>query len=193
MFLKLNSAIVAMAMPLASAAYAEPMAYTFDTSHSQIVFSYQHLGFSTTSGMFSGVNGTIIFNDVNPADSSVTAEFPIATLLTGDRSRDQHFLSKDFFGKDGSASTASFRSTSIEITGAKNARIRGDLTLNGVMKAVVLDTVMNQRGQHPVANKPWIGFSATTKVKRSDFGLGMYVPVVSDDVEIQISVEASSK
>lgn len=193
MFFKLNSAIVALAMPFASAAYCEPVAYSFDTSHSQIVFSYQHLGFSTTSGMFSGVEGTIDFDEANPAGSSVMVEFPLATLLTGDKARDQHFLSKDFFGKDGAASIASFRSTSIKITGAETALISGELMLNGVTKAVVLETIMNQRGQHPVQNKPWIGFNAATKVKRSDFGLGMYVPAVSDDVEIRISVEASRK
>ena len=83
-----------------------------------------------------------------------------------------------------------FTSTAVEMTGEKTAKITGDLTLNGVTTSVVLDAVLNQMGDHPVAGKPWAGFSATTTLLRSDFGLGKFALFVSDEVKVQISIEA---
>lgn len=177
----------------AGAALAEPQAYQFDTSHSQIVFDYNHLGFSTTTGMFSGIEGTINFDQEDPASSSVEATFPVASLMTGDKGRDEHFLSADFFGSEAATPEVTFTSTSIEVTGDNTALITGDLTLNGVTKEVVLDTVLNQQGEHPMENKPWLGFDATTTLLRSDYNLGMFAPAVSDEVEVSISVEAMAE
>ena len=76
------------------------------------------------------------------------------------------------------------------MTGDTTAKITGDLTLNGVTKSVVLDATLNQAGDHPMAGKPWAGFDATTTLVRNDFGLGKFAPYVSDEVALQISVEA---
>lgn len=185
-----TTALTAILALGATAAIAAPVEYDFDTSHSQIVFSYDHLGFSTTTGMFSGITGTIMFDAEDPAASSVEATFPIASLMTGDEGRDQHFLSDDFFGSEAAAPEVTFVSTGIEVTGDETALITGDLTLNGVTREVVLDTVLNLQGNHPMENKPWLGFDASTTLVRSDFNLGMFAPAVSDEVEVTISVEA---
>jgi polyisoprenoid-binding protein YceI len=177
----------------ATAALAEPQAYSFDTPHSQVVFNYQHLGFSTTTGMFSGIEGTINFDEQDPANSSVEARFPVSSLMTGDQGRDEHFQSADFFGSEAAAPEVTFTSTGIEVTGDNTALITGDLTLNGVTKEVVLDTVLNQKGSHPMENKSWLGFDATTTLVRSDYNLGMFAPAVSDEVEVAISVEAMAQ
>ena len=84
-----------------------------------------------------------------------------------------------------------FKSTAIEVTGEKTAKITGDLTLNDVTKSVVLDAVLNQVGEHPMAKMPWAGFSATTTLLRSDYNLGKFAPFVSDEVQVQMSIEAS--
>lgn len=101
-----------------------------------------------------------------------------------------HFMGPDFFGATDDE-MVTFKSTSIEVTGEKTALISGDLTLNGVTKTVVLDAVMNQAGIHPMENKPWAGFSATTTLLRSDYNLGLFAPYVSDEVALNISIEAS--
>lgn len=189
-----KTATLTAALALAAgAALAEPQNFVFDTTHSQIVFDYNHLGFSTTTGMFSGVTGTIVFDAEDPAASSVNASFPVASLMTGDKGRDEHFLSADFFGSEAAAPEVTFVSKSIEVTGDNTALITGDLTLNGVTKEAVLDTVLNQQGNHPMANKPWMGFDATTTLKRSDFNMGMFAPAVSDEVAVTISVEAMAE
>ncbi|MEH7826729.1 YceI family protein [Gemmobacter denitrificans] len=175
---------------IAAPALAAPEAYVLDPSHSQIVFSYNHLGFSTSYGMFSGFEGKISFDAEAPAASSVEVSFPVKSMLIGWQERFDHFMSPDFFGANAD-SMVTFKSTAIEVTGEKTAKITGDLTLNGVTKPVVLDAVMTQAGEHPMAKKPWMGFTATTEVKRTDFNLGQFAPYVSDEVAIQISIEAA--
>ncbi|MDT8856333.1 YceI family protein [Paracoccaceae bacterium Fryx2] len=174
---------------VAAPALAAPEKYTLDSSHSQIVFSYDHLGFSTGFGMFSGFAGEIMLDAAAPAESSVSVSFPVKTMLTGWQERFDHFMSKDFFDATDDE-MVTFVSTGIEVTGEKTALITGDLTLNGVTKPVVLDAVLNQMGDHPMAGKPWAGFSATTTLARSDYGLGMFAPFVSEEVKVQISIEA---
>lgn len=183
------SALAVAAALAASPALAAPEAYVLDASHSQIVFSYDHLGFSTTYGMFSGFEGAITFDAEAPASSSVTVAFPVTTMLTGWQERFDHFMTPDFFNAEANG-TVSFTSTAIEVTGDTTALITGDLTMNGVTKQVVLDATLNQQGDHPMMNKPWLGFDATTTLLRSDFGMGMFAPFISDEVTVQISVEA---
>ncbi len=170
-------------------AFAAPEAYVLDSSHSQIVFDYNHLGFSTGFGMFSGFEGKIQFDQAEPANSSVEVSFPVKTMLTGWQERFDHFMSKDFFDATDDE-MVTFKSTAIEVTGEKTAKITGDLTLNDVTKPVVLDAVLNQAGEHPMVKKPWAGFSATTVLKRSDFNLGQFAPFISDEVNVKISIEA---
>jgi len=187
----IRSLSTAAALLVAAPAFAEPVAYTLDASHSQVVFSYQHLGFSTTYGMFSGFEGEIMFDEADPANSTVSVSMPLSSMFTGWEKRDEHFQSADFL--DASANeTVSFTSTAIEVTGEDTADITGDLTLGGVTKEVVLDAKLNQAGDHPQANKPWLGFDATTTLLRSDFDAGAFAPFVSDEVEVIISIEAQA-
>ena len=179
----------ALAGLTASAAVAAPEKYVLDSSHSQVLFSYNHLGYSTTWGMFSGFEGEIMFDQEAPAESSVSVSMPLSSMLTGWQARFDHFMSKDFFAAAGDE-MVTFTSTSIAVTGDTTAKITGDLTLNGVTKSVVLDAKLNQVGEHPMAGKPWAGFDATTTLVRSEFDLGQFAPFVSDEVELQISVEA---
>lgn len=163
--------------------------YILDSSHSQVLFSYNHLGYSTTYGMFSGFEGEIMFDQENPAASRVEVSMPTKSMFTGWEARDKHFMSDDFFGAT-DEDMISFSSTGIEVTGENTALITGDLTMNDITKSVVLDARLNQMGDHPMENKSWAGFDATTTLKRSDFGVDKFAPFVGDDVTLQISLEA---
>ncbi|MDW3221801.1 MAG: YceI family protein [Paracoccaceae bacterium] len=163
--------------------------YLLDASHSQVVFSYNHLGFSTTYGMFSGFEGEIMLNPADPSGSSVNVSMPLMSMFTGWEKRENHFMSDDFFGAEES-DMITFTSTAIEVTGDDTALITGDLTMNDMTKSVVLDAKLNQMGDHPQAGKPWAGFDATTTLLRSDFGVGNFAPFVSDEIEVVISIEA---
>lgn len=188
--MKTTMFIGALAALVATTAQAAPEKYTLDASHSQIIFSYNHLGFSTTWGMFSGFEGEIMFDAEAPASSSVSVDMPLQSMLTGWEERFAHFMTPDFFDANDD-SIVSFTSTSIEVTGDSTALITGDLSINGVSKSVVLDAVLNQSGDHPMAGKPWLGFNATTKLLRSDFGVGKFAPYVGDELDVMISIEAA--
>lgn len=179
----------ALAALAASPALAAPEAYVLDASHSQIVFSYSHLGYSTTTSMFSGFDGQIGFDQEDPANSSVTVSFPVRSMLTGWEARFSDFMSPGFFDA-ADDEMVSFTSTGIEVTGEGQALITGDLTLNGVTKSVVLDATLNAAGEHPMEKKPWAGFDATTTLLRSDYNVGAFTPFVSDEVAVSISIEA---
>lgn len=183
----LASAIAAL--PLTALASDTAETYVLDPSHSQVVFTYNHLGYSTTYGMFSGFEGEIEWDKAAPEASSVTVSFPVRSMFTGWEGRFEHFMTADFFDAD-EDEMVTFASTGIEVTGETTAVITGDLTLNGVTKSVALDAKLNQSGDHPMEGKPWAGFDATTTLLRSDYGVGAFAPYVSDEVEVMISIEA---
>ena len=185
-------AYAALAAVIGTGAWAEPVQYDLDPSHSQVIFSYKHLGFSTTFGMFSGFEGEILFDEGAPENSSVNVSMPISSMFTGWEAREAHFLGGQEFFDAAKNDLVSFASTGIEVTGDSTAVITGDLTMNGITKSVALDAVLNQKGQNPLAQKEWIGFDATTTLLRSDFGVGAFAPNVSDEVEVRISVEAGA-
>jgi polyisoprenoid-binding protein YceI len=186
----MKSTLIAAALAVsATTAFASAEKYVLDSSHSQVIFSWNHLGFSTTTGMFSGFEGEIMFDQEDPAASSVTVSMPVVEMITGWKPREDHFMTEDFFGA-AEGDLVTFTSTGIEVTGENTANITGDLTMNGVTKSVVLDTKLNQVGEHPMAGKPWAGFDTTTTLVRSDFDLGQFAPFVGDEVEVKISIEA---
>ncbi len=187
----MKQTLLALVLALtATGALAAPEKYDLDPSHSQVVFSYNHLGFSTTTGMFSGFEGEIMFDAEDPAASSVSVSMPLMSMFTGWEKREEHFMSEDFFGAS-EGDMVTFTSTGIEVTGETTALITGDLTMNGVTKSVVLDATLNQQADaHPMNNKPWLGFDATTTLLRSDFGVDKFTPFVSDEIDVRISIEA---
>ena len=112
----------------------------------------------------------------------------VMSMFTVWEQRYGHFMSDNFFGAT-EDKLVSFDSTSIEVTGENTAMITGDLTLIGVTKSIVLDAKLNQVGEHPMANKPWAGFDATTQILRSDFNLGQFAPFISDEVDTDLKRE----
>lgn len=192
-FLSATAALAVMAGTLGTAAQAEGVRYALDPSHSQVMFSYTHLGMSTTFGMFSGFEGEIVFDEADPAASSVSVSIPTLAMFTGWDARDEHLQSGDFLGS-AEGDLVTFTSTGIEVTGDTTAIITGDLTVNGETAEVALDTVMNFSGAHPAPQMngvPAVGFTATTTVLRSDFGAGAFAPFVSDELDLVISIEAT--
>lgn len=189
------AAAALVATSFSASAFAELKPYKLDPSHSQVSFSYTHLGLSTTFGMFSGFEGEILFDKDNPAASSVSVSIPTQAMNTGWDRRDKHLQSGDFLGtKEGDVVT--FKSTSIKITGDDTAIITGDLTVNGTTASVDLDTKMNFAGPHPsprAGGVPTLGFTAKAGILRSSFDAGRAAPFVSDELALIISIEATGE
>lgn len=182
-----------MPKPGSEATMPEAGTYTFDPTHSQVIFSYDHMGFSTSRGFVNGLEGTITLDPADPSKSTVEASFPLSALRTVDATLDEHMMGPDFFNVTGDAPLVTFKSTSVEVEEGDEARVTGDLTLNGVTKPVVLEVEFNGAGPDPMTQAATIGFSIETELKRSDFNLGAFAPAVDDEVEIDISVEAKKQ
>ncbi|GLO69961.1 polyisoprenoid-binding protein [Phaeobacter inhibens] len=177
-------------LAMASAGLADTEQYLLASKWSQIVFSYDHLGFSRTTGMLSGIEGEILFDADHPEKSNVSVTVPVSSLHTGLPQRDTNFIAGGDFFSEADVSLVSFTSTHIEVTGEVSASITGNLTLNGITKPVTLDAELNKIGFHNKEQKDWLGFDATASLLRSEFGLGKYAPGVSDEVNVYISIEA---
>ena len=109
----------AVALFSAGAALAAPVQYDFDPSHSQVVFDYNHMGFSTSYGIINGVTGKIMLDAEAPANSSVEATIPLSGLHTISPELDAHLFGKDFFNTEKGEAVATFKSTKFELDGDK--------------------------------------------------------------------------
>jgi len=121
--------------------------------------------------------------------STVEVTLPLSGLNSFTAKFDEHLRSADFFDA-AKFPTATFKSTKVEAAGTNKLTVTGDLTVKGVTKPVVLDVTVNGAGEHPMAKVPAVGFDATATLKRSDFGMGAYVPNVGDEIKVRITTEA---
>ena len=164
--------------------------YTIDPTHSQVRATWNHMGLSRPGATFEQVEGTIVVDTANPAQSSVSVRIPMSSLDTGVPDLDKHFHSAVYFDS-GKFPDATFVSRSVQFTGMGNAfTVTGDLTIKGVTKPVTLHAMLNGAGVHPMTKSPAVGFSAKARLKRSDFGISAAIPLVSDEIELSMTAEA---
>lgn len=187
--------ILATALSAASlSAFADKVVtYTIDSSHSFVHFSWSHVGFSNPTADFTKVTGSITGNQDHPEQSSVTVTMPVSSLDSHVPLLNEHLISSGDYFKSKEFPDVTFKSTAIKGLDRKKQtfKLQGELTVNGITRPVLLDAKLNKAGPHPFYdNAPAAGFNATTTLKRSDFGMGKYVPVVSDELKVSITVEA---
>ncbi|HEV2567526.1 YceI family protein [Sphingomonas sp.] len=195
---------LALAAPLIAQAPASPPGsnnpaavtggtYTVDPGHTQVIWTLDHLGFSPYSGIFGDVTGTLTIDPKNPNAAKVDVTIPVSKVTTASAGLTEHLLrpgkaggKPDFFGAN--PADARFVSTAVVANGQK-ARITGNLTLNGVTRPVTLDASFHGAGKAPaqMGGKENVGFRATTTIRRSEFGLGFGVPMVGDEVKLDIA------
>jgi polyisoprenoid-binding protein YceI len=169
--------------------------YTLDPMHTQVVWSISHFGFSSPSGKFAQVEGTLTLDEKNPENSKVNATIKLANLVTGIDKLNEHLLGDSFFDA-AKFPTATFTSTKVETAGKDMAHVTGDLKVRGITKSVVLEVKLNRIAEN-MMHKKTAGFSATTELKRSDFGMSTYLakpgegPMLGDEVKLEIETEAN--
>ncbi|HEX6853333.1 MAG TPA: YceI family protein [Candidatus Polarisedimenticolaceae bacterium] len=188
--MKLTTILAATAIAVSPALAAE---YTIDTAHSGAHFTVRHMMVSNVKGDFAGVSGKVVW-DGDPKTASVEATIDASTIDTGVDKRDEHLRSADFFDV-AKYPTLTFKSRKVEAAGPGKLKVTGDLTLHGVTKEVVLDV----EGPTAEFKNPWgksvIGASASTTIKRTDFGLTWNKALetggvlVGEDVKVSIELE----
>ncbi len=159
--------------------------YQVDPNHTQVTWQVNHMGFSLLQGQFGASGGSITIDPAKPNATKVEVTFDTSKLSTSSERFTAHLNSKDFFDT-ATSSTARFVSTGVQASG-DSATITGNLTIKNVTKPVTLRATFVGAGDNPMNKKLNFGFRATGSIKRSDFGLGMAAPVVSDQVELVIN------
>jgi polyisoprenoid-binding protein YceI len=188
--LAIATGILALAAPLAM---AQTSTWVSDPNHSEVDFSITHLSISNVHGRFGNVAATLVYNEADVSKSTVTATIGVGTVDTGVDARNNHLKTADFFDAIGFP-TATFTSTSVARSGG-NLIVTGDLTLHGVTKPVVL-TVTGPSGPiEGMDKKQHSGFSATTTITRTAFGIGPKFPaaIVGDEVKLTIELDVAKQ
>lgn len=184
--------LLAGAMASTSPALAAPEEYVFDQSHTQILFEYSHFGNSITQGTFVDWNGSLMVDTDEPSASSLDVAIEASSLHTGFGDRDTHLKTADFFDVE-THPAITFTSTEVSPTGENSLQVSGDMTIHGTTLPVTFDVIVNNLAPNPMTQQVTLGFTATTLVSRTAFGVGMFTPMVGDEVAIRISGEAIRK
>ncbi|PKB25213.1 polyisoprenoid-binding protein YceI [Novosphingobium kunmingense] len=169
--------------------------YSVDPAHTLVSWTVDHFGFSPYTGIFGNVTGTLVLDPKNPAAARVDVSIPVAEVTTANKDLTGHLLraakeagaKPDFFGPN--PAPARFVSTGVKVLGNQRAMISGNLMLNGVTKPVVLAASFYGAGKAPamMGGAENVGFTARATIKRSDFGLTFIIPLVSDEVTLDIA------
>ena len=173
---------------LSFSANATPQTYQLEPTHVDVLFSINHLGFSSKHGLFRAVAGTLIYDADHPEASHVTITIKTDSVDTSFAARDTDLKSDKFFDAM-KFPTMEFKSTNIIRTGGDSFRVVGDLTLHGVTKPITLEAKLNGAGKNPFDQKPTVGFSLSGTLKRSDFGISEYLPAIGDLVTLTADAE----
>jgi len=163
--------------------------YDIDQNHTQVRFSWNHLGFSNPGATLEKFSGDFELDTADLTKSSIAVTFPLEGLHTGVAKLDEDLKSPGFFDA-AKYPEITFKSTKVEKTGADGLRITGDLTVHGVTRPVVLSGKVNKMGDNPMSKRPSAGFDAETTFNRSDFGVGKMVPAVSDEIKVHITLDS---
>ena len=169
--------------------------YKLDKTHASIVWKVSHLGLSNYTARFTDFDVDLLFDNEKPENSKIIATIDPTSIKTDYPHPEKKDFDKKLVEGSGWFNTTQFpeikfKSTSVKKTGDETADVTGDLTFLGVTKPVTLNVAFNKAiGNHPFANKPALGFSATGSLKRSDFGMTKYLPNIGDDVELLIEAE----
>lgn len=179
---------LALSATVLSSAWAAPVTYQVDSSHTFPRFSYLHLGYSTQLSSFSKTTGKVVF-DAEAKKGSVDIMIDAKSVNTGFADFNEHIQGEDFLDT-AKFPQATFKSTKVIFEGDKPQLVEGLLTIKGVTKPVTLTVTSFQAMPHPMMKKPAIGANAFTVIKRSEFNAGKYAPYVGDEVRIDIAIEA---
>jgi polyisoprenoid-binding protein YceI len=177
---------------VASATLTAPQPYRLEKTHVDLLFSINHAGFTQKHGSFRELDATLQYDPQSPDKSQISVTVETASLDTGDATRDRDVKSPQFLDV---VKYPQMRFVSTKVVPAPNGTflVEGTLTLHGVTKPLTLRTTLNKDAPSPFDKRPTLGFSATASLKRIDFGIATYLPLIGDEVNIQIDAEFNQK
>ena len=180
--------LLSLVATFSTAALAAPETYVIDGVHTLPRFSYNHLGYSNQLSRFDKTSGKIVL-DRQAKTGSVEVTVDTTSVDTGNTVFNEHIQGEDFLDT-AKYPAMTFISNKLKFEGDNLVAVDGTLTLKGISKSVELKVTSFQCMPHPMLKKDACGANASTIVKRTDFNMGKYAPLVGDDVTITIPVEA---
>jgi len=163
-----------------------PGAYVVEPAHTRVQFAVSHIGFTHYFGDFTGAKGALVLDPKDVAASKVDITLPVASVSTTNATLDGELKSAAWFDA-ATYPTIRFVSTKVVRTAPDKATITGELTLHGVTRPVELAATFNGSGVNPLDKNYTVGFDATATLKRSDFGVKTYLPMIGDETSVRIS------
>lgn len=187
----MNRSILSLALLLTSLPALGAEELVIDQSHSAVIFSWDHRGYSHPVARFEKISGTVLLDQSDLTRSSVSVSMPLAGLRTGDDALDTRLKRAEFFDL-ATYPAITFKSSRVETTAANRLKVIGDLSVHGITKSVTLDVIINKI--RPVSgSRLSAGFDADVTLSRSDFGMGRYVPMTGDELTVHITLEADQQ
>lgn len=177
-------ALAAVALPAA----AEQEIYVIDSKHTYPRFEYSHFGYTTQVNRFDRTSGRIVL-DRAARTGMVDVTIDATSVNSGNSLFDEHLRGEDFFDVK-NFPVITFKSRTLKFEGEKVASVDGNLTVKGITRPVTLAITSFKCMPHPLVKKDACGANATTRINRTDFNAGKYAPAVSDEVTLNIAVEA---
>lgn len=185
--MKKISLIVAISSVLYSGVVSA-QAWQFDKSHTRVGFTVDHLGFSTVVGDFRQFDGQVQYDPKQPNALKVDFEIATKSIDSGWSARDEHLRKADFFNVE-KFPKMTFTSTAVKVVDDNKSQVTGNLTLLGITKPVTLEVTVNKMALNPISKLQTAGITATTTIKRSDWGMTTYVPAIGEDIPVRIDAE----
>jgi polyisoprenoid-binding protein YceI len=166
--------------------------YAVEPVHTRVLFSVSHMGFSNWYGDFTGASGSLTLDPAAPAKSALEIHVPVASVSTTNTKLDGE-LKDDKWLDAGKFPEMVFKSDKVTTTGKDTADVEGQLTLHGVTRPLTLHATFNGAGVNMMDKHYTVGFDAKGRIKRSDFGVTTYVPLIGDDVDLILSAAFEMK
>jgi polyisoprenoid-binding protein YceI len=187
----MNLTIVSVAVLFTSLPAMCAQTLPIDPSHTAVIFSWNHRGFSHPVARLEQISGNVLLDRFDMTRSSASVTLPLGGLRTGSEALDRRLKGAEFLDVTHYPSIT-FKSTKIEPVGPNALKMTGDLSVHGTTQSITLDVTINKISSSS-ENKVTAGFDAEVMLRRSDFGVGRYVPMTSDELSVHITIEAGQE
>jgi len=166
----------------------EKGSYQIDPAHTSVLFKINHMGMSTFVGRFNESEASLEFDPAHMENAKLTAQIKIPSIDVNNKDLEESLKGSSWFEAE-KYPQALFKTESVVMLDDTHAKFSGNLTLHGVTAPIVLNVVFNGAGNNMLSGKYTLGFTASTRFKRSQFGIDYLIPAIGDDVDVEIFAE----
>ena len=166
----------------------EKGSYQIDPAHTSVLFKINHMGMSTFVGRFNESEASLEFDPAHMENAKLTAQIKIPSIDVNNKDLEESLKGSSWFEAE-KYPQALFKTESVVMLDDTHAKFSGNLTLHGITAPIVLNVVFNGAGNNMLSGKYTLGFTASTRFKRSQFGIDYLIPAIGDDVDVEVFAE----